>query len=193
MTTDRIGFPPKPLPSSTSLSTTLMELGIRSGDQIAVSEVASSESSLVASPPVAPPAPSTPAARLNPIEQTVVAPVKDTRPLSGLSVEVDGGFLVLRVGSPLRCDRILADSLPRRSFQMIIRELFERRGCKWTLTVILNRCLFASVGLVLEQSRKTGVSTYLRSVVADAIKASPETWNEAVLGFAPPFLSPPRR
>ena len=95
--TDRIGFPPKPLASSTRPETTLLELGIQSGDQIAVAELPPSNSSLVASSPAATPVRPTPVTQPNPTVKAMVPPVKDTRPLSGLSVEVDGGFLVLRV------------------------------------------------------------------------------------------------
>ncbi|GAA5905068.1 ubiquitin-specific protease OTU1 [Sporobolomyces salmoneus] len=94
----RTGFPPKPFATDTSPETSLSSLGIRSGDSIIVAQSAaqnpkSSSSSTAPPPPVVnspvpSPAPSLP-------RQPVASSGASSS--SPQFVEVDGGFLVLRV------------------------------------------------------------------------------------------------
>ncbi|KAM0792437.1 hypothetical protein ACM66B_005114 [Microbotryomycetes sp. NB124-2] len=44
-----------------------------------------------------------------------------------------------------------------------------------------NSCLYSSSGLLLEPGRDN-VATYLRQIVADEIRANPDTWSDAMLG-----------
>ncbi|GAA5822990.1 hypothetical protein JCM11251_004449 [Rhodosporidiobolus azoricus] len=113
----RTGFPPKPLDPASSPSATLASLGLKSGDTIIVAEGAggappaqastsatsapsTSSSSIPQKRPVSPSAvPSaSAAARKVPTPQPVVAPPKaSVASAAPQFVEVDGGYLVLRV------------------------------------------------------------------------------------------------
>ncbi|BGP13818.1 hypothetical protein JCM10213_006349 [Rhodosporidiobolus nylandii] len=161
----RAGFPPKPLDPSASPSTTLTELGIRSGETLVVAEGTGEAAGASSSSSSAPPAPTVPQKRsISPssvpsasasasYKQPRPQPVAPPKPAAAASngphaVEVDGGYLVLRV---------VPDD---------------------------NACLFRAVGLVLSPG-ETDASAALRKVVAGAIQADPEQWSEVVLGRSP--------
>ncbi|CAN0446185.1 unnamed protein product, partial [Discosporangium mesarthrocarpum] len=46
-----------------------------------------------------------------------------------------------------------------------------------------NSCLFNAIGYTLRRSRKVG--TELRKMIAEAVRASPDTFTEAILGKEP--------
>lgn len=124
----RIGFPPKPLPSTTASTTSLESLGLRSGDQIAVSRVEGL------------PAP------INSSSVTSLSTPKShsTKPESpaGLSVEVNGGYLVLRVvpddNSCLftSIGLVLDQNLPAMKLRQIIAKAIESDPSMWSESML---------------------------------------------------------
>ncbi|KAL8292889.1 hypothetical protein RQP46_000583 [Phenoliferia psychrophenolica] len=157
----RIGFPPKVIPTSTPNEATLESLGIKNGEPVILGELADSEAprppatkSAVAEivrkggPMSIAPSVSAVTPVVRALPPSAAAPSKSAAAGAVESVEVDGGYLVLRV---------VPDD---------------------------NSCLFHAVGLVLEPGRVDAVA-HLRSVVAKAILADPDTWSEAVLGRSP--------
>ncbi|SGZ22167.1 BQ5605_C022g09440 [Microbotryum silenes-dioicae] len=156
----RTGFPPKPIPTSSPSTTTLSQLGLRSGESIQVTAntsaaetaspgsaastsvgntsthldaiASSSTSPLATNHRVSPTAASTSAS-------TLAKPTSSAG--AGRYVQVDGGYL---------CLRTVPDD---------------------------NSCLFRAVGLLLAPEKVD-----LRQLVAEVIRNNPETWSEAVLG-----------
>ncbi|KDE07005.1 hypothetical protein MVLG_02741 [Microbotryum lychnidis-dioicae p1A1 Lamole] len=156
----RTGFPPKPIPTSSPSTTTLSQLGLRSGESIQVTantsaaETASPGSAAstsvgntsthldaIASSSTSPLAtnhrPSPTAASTS--ASTLAKPTSSAG--AGRYVQVDGGYL---------CLRTVPDD---------------------------NSCLFRAVGLLLAPEKVD-----LRQLVAEVIRNNPETWSEAVLG-----------
>jgi len=155
----KTGYPPRALTIVPELP--LASLGLKSGEQIIVSE---STESPTYTPSQAPPAratvPSSPSRTTSTRSSTLSsigtsnraaaapAPQQPTTNSSGPDyVEVEGGVLV---------HRIVPDD---------------------------NSCLFSSVALVFEQ--KISKAFQMRKIVVEGIQKDPETFNEAILGMAP--------
>ncbi|GAA5968087.1 hypothetical protein JCM11641_003724 [Rhodosporidiobolus odoratus] len=158
----RFGYPPKPLDPLASPSSTLADLGIRSGEIIVVSvgtakaepaQTPSSSSASASSLPrkrtVSPSfVPSQDATAKKPVAEAIVPSKRSASDNAPQWVEVDGGYLVLRV---------VPDD---------------------------NSCLFRAVGLAVNTGN-TDAAASLRRLVAGAIQADLEQWSEVVLGRPP--------
>ncbi|KAK7020451.1 OTU-like cysteine [Favolaschia claudopus] len=157
------GYPPRTLTIVPELP--LSSLGLSSGEQIIVSELADASG---AARPAKPSQAASSSPFLNPISTPqsnssqsppAAAPTSSRSTQSAASVapastssgpaavETDGSFLV---------HRVVPDD---------------------------NACLFSSVALIFEQDMKKAQK--MREIVADGIRKDPETYNEAILGMAP--------
>ncbi|KAM0754048.1 OTU-domain-containing protein, partial [Meredithblackwellia eburnea MCA 4105] len=160
----RLGFPPKQLDPSTNASSTLESLGIKNGEPVIVSaltEDAPTPSSKAATPPLAT---GSTTARSIPPPTSSSSPVK--REINATPPAVP---------APKRS----RDQEPKGSNA----EWVEVDGGYLVQRIVPddNSCLFRAVGLVMEPSNSDSAAK-LRTVIVEAIKADPDTWNEATLG-----------
>ncbi|KAI5474386.1 ubiquitin thioesterase OTU1 [Pseudohyphozyma bogoriensis] len=126
---------------------------IRNGDPVIVSELSDAVST-PAAPVIAPPSPAAVSAPAStPAARAPPAPVAST-PSAIASQKGSGEVEYVELNGGFLVQRVIPDD---------------------------NSCMFHAVGLVLEQGRQNVVS-YLRQVVAQAIRNDPETYSDAVLG-----------
>ncbi|SCZ96598.1 BZ3500_MvSof-1268-A1-R1_Chr4-4g07464 [Microbotryum saponariae] len=149
----RTGFPPKPIPTSSPSTTTLSQLGLRSGESVQVTANTSAAETASTGSAASTSVGNT-STHLDAIASSSTSPLATNHRVSATSaststssagagryVQFDGGYL---------CLRTVPDD---------------------------NSCLFRAVGLLLAPDRGD-----LRQLVADVIRNNPETWSEAVLG-----------